>query len=345
MFSELPKIFDRVFMMGYVLPVLVFLGATIGLLRCFGLDPAAQLLTATDSVIGAATTLLLLWAGGLLLTALNWEIFRLMEGYGRFNPVRFLKRRQLDQFKRLLDDTWSLATKSNRTDSEERQFKLLKYRLAEYYPVDLPSEYTPETRKKVEQDKERLMPSAFGNAVRAFEVYPRLMYGIEGTRGWDRLLTVVPDAYIKHIDDAKAKTDMWLNFGFLSVVFLVEYVVLVFYTQQIVALWVLLPALALGVLASNRAVSAAVTWGGMVKAAFDVYLPMLLKTLNYERFNTRSEERAFWQDFSHAFLSRKPDSLWDHVGFTVAEPGQVPVCQMDELLQTSINDNRSKIKL
>lgn len=53
-------------------------------------------------------------------------------------------------------------------------------------------------------DQERwLLPTSFGNTIRAFEVYPRVMYGIDSIIGWNRLLGVIPKEYGDLYNDAK----------------------------------------------------------------------------------------------------------------------------------------------
>jgi hypothetical protein len=55
------------------------------------------------------------------------------------------------------------------------------------------------------------LPTRFGNAIRSFEVYSRIIYGLEAIDGWPRLLAVIPADYRQAIDDAKAQVDFWVN--------------------------------------------------------------------------------------------------------------------------------------
>ena len=72
-----------------------------------------------------------------------------------------------------------------------------------------------------------LLPTSFGNTIRAFEVYPRVMYGLDAIPGWLRILAVIPKDYRESVDNAKAQVDFWLNLWFLSILMIFEYVLTV----------------------------------------------------------------------------------------------------------------------
>jgi hypothetical protein len=191
---------------------------------------------------------------------------------------------------------------SNLTDKQEDEFTKLMGELAEKFP----------------DKKDLVLPTAFGNAIRAFEVYPRVMYGMEIIDSWPRILAFVPKDFRDLIDDAKAQVDWWINLSFVSFLLLIEFWVVIFYKWKLTLNWayiilnILVPlALFVGLnwFFLSRATSSAVSWGDFVKAAFDVYRFRLLKSMSLDVPKTRDAESELWMNFSQAIAFRFPDSL------------------------------------
>jgi hypothetical protein len=302
-FGQLPKLLDRDFIVGYFLPVLTFVAASLGLSARFGgtsivlpLDQSSILLSTV--VLGLASAL-----GGVILLILNRDIIRLMEGYGRLNPARLLawieKRRYKkysSNISKLTLERDSFISKSTEVPQElQTRRNQLIWQIAERFP----------------DREDNLLPTALGNTIRAFEVYPYVMYGIDAIEGWSRLLGVIPKDYREVIDSAKAQTDFWVNLWLLSLLFMIEYIGFALYWGQVKMLW--LPPVALGMafIASAGARTAAVEWGSLVKASFDIFLPQLRTKLEFPFPANASEERQQWNNFSKAFLYRQPSNVAD----------------------------------
>lgn len=303
MFSELPKLFDRNFAIAYFLPVSLFMVATALLLNSFGYWANIATLFTGNTLFDATLAVFAAWIIGILLLVLNREIYRFVEGYGLYNPLRLFENRTREKYKRKvkrldwLDDNYSELTVEQRSE----RTKLMK-ELVESYP-----------------DSERLiLPTAFGNTLRAFEVYPRVMYGFEGIDGWTRILAVLPKDYRELIDDAKAQVDWWVNMGVMSLLFLIEFWYAIFSKWGLTLPWyittlnLVLPIaiyVLLSLLLSWRAASAAIGWGDYVKSAFDLYRFALLESMGIDAPKTRKEEREVWTRFSQAVLFNLPESL------------------------------------
>ncbi|HEY9663682.1 MAG TPA: hypothetical protein V6C65_34975, partial [Allocoleopsis sp.] len=157
--------------------------------------------------------------------------------------------------------------------------------------------------------KDLLLPTAFGNTIRAFEIYPPQMYGLDAIEGWNRLLAVIPKDYRELIDATKAQTDFWLNLGLLSLLALLEYICISIYKHELKALWIPLGILTVNLIAYSRATAAAAEWGAFVKGAFDIFLPELYKKLSFAHPNDRGQERDILMSFSQAFLYRLPEMM------------------------------------
>lgn len=301
MFGELPKLFDRNFVIGFSLPVAIFITFSILINNPYPFGTQVVDFLTIDLLVGTTTIGLLSWVGGIVLLALNRDLYRIMEGYRKYNPLKLFgwmeKRRYQSMTSELekLDDEFRECIGS-KTDfpvkSRTRRNELMR-QLAEEFP-----------------DKEEyLLPTPFGNVLRSFEVYPRYMYGFEAIDGWGRLLAVIPKDYLELIDAARAQVDFWVNLGVVFILLQIEYIVLAFITGTPLQWWVVLLFIVLGTIAPMRATSAAREWGDFVKSAFDVYRFKLLESLGIDPPKSRQEERVLWTKYSQAIIYRLPESL------------------------------------
>jgi hypothetical protein len=149
-------------------------------------------------------------------------------------------------------------------------------------------------------DEKWVLPTALGNTIRAFEVYPRVMYGLEAIDGWERLLGVVPTDYRVQINAAKTQMDFWVNLWLLALLFLPEYAAFAIYGEGLRVPWAPLAAVVVAFFAAWRAKSAAVQWGDLVKASFDLFLPELWTKLGFAPAEDAKKERETWENFSWA---------------------------------------------
>lgn len=303
MFGELPKLFDRNFVIGFFLPVAVLIAVSILIINPYPFGSQVVDFLTRDLLVGTTTLGLLSWVGGIVLLAINRDLYRIMEGYRKYNPLKLFGRLEKRRYRRLvselekLDDEYRECIDSKREfpdKSRSRRNEIMR-QLAEEFP-----------------DKEEyLLPTPFGNVLRSFEVYPRYMYGLEAIDGWGRLLAVIPKDYLDLIDAARAQVDFWVNLGVVFILLQIEYVVLAFITGTPLQWWVVLLFIALGTLAPLRATSAAREWGDFVKSAFDVYRFNLLESLGIDLPKSREEERKVWTKYSQAIIYRLPETLPD----------------------------------
>lgn len=303
MFSELPKLFDRNFAIAYFLPVSLFMVASSWLLKATGYWIKIRSMATGNTIFDATLAVFASWIIGILLLVLNREIYRVLEGYGKYNPLKLFKGRAQREFARKSQRLKWLDTHYANLATEFRleRMELMK-ELVESYP-----------------DKEELiLPTAFGNALRAFEVYPRVMYGLESIDGWPRILSVVPKDYRELIDDAKAQVDWWVNLGVMSLIFLFEVWCVIFTKWGIAPGWfitalnILIPLLIyllINLAFLWRATSAAIGWGDFVKSAFDIYRFSLLELLGIEPPKTRRAEKILWTKISQSIIYRLPNQI------------------------------------
>src|SRR6266849_199683 len=207
MFGDIPKIFDRNFIIAYLLPSSLALAFSLSITH--GLGSLSSLDTTRGAVFAAFA-----FAIGMALMAANRNVTRVLEGYGRINPMRIMK--PIQKLRYWYVRRQSLLAKRQRRrhragqkpDLNQLRDARIKYmtRLAERYP----------------ERKALLMATALGNAIRAFEGYPRVMYNFGVIEGWNRLIAVVPKEFLDLVDSAKAQTDLWINVWLLNILLVLD---------------------------------------------------------------------------------------------------------------------------
>jgi hypothetical protein len=315
LFGELPKIFDRNFAIGFFLPAAAFVGVSLGLVSGFGLSAKLpdgfQAVNLTSTTLSGLTALL----GGVMLLVLNYEIYRILEGYGQYNPMKLLGGIEKRRFKNHVKQVEALNQKLRAYRSAGEDFppelrskrNVLMWRMAERFP----------------SKESELLPTAMGNTIKAFEEYSRIMYGLDIIAGWSRLNAVIPKDYREMIDTAKAVTDFWLNLWLLGILIVVEYFGLVIHAGSWKIIWFPPAAILVAWIAKSRARAAAVDWGDLIKASVDSFIVELRKKLDFPAPADTDEERRLWQDFSRAMLYKDPKSLIDRVRTAEkTEPGE-----------------------
>jgi MFS family permease len=212
MLSSLPKLADRTFVLGELLPTLLF---AIALLFLFRDQPtaAAWIDAVTEKSIGwqGVYFLLAVWASAVLLLVLNHFLYRFLEGYEL--PQRLAERRKEWHRRRLraiLDELKQLYAKC---DEQADAFPLADRDRIRQLAVERMT-WLPSRESDV-------LPTRFGNAIRAFEVYPRDIYGADGVSIWLRLGTVIPKAFAEQIEGVRSQIDFLINCCMFSVIIVV----------------------------------------------------------------------------------------------------------------------------
>jgi hypothetical protein len=287
MWGELPKLFGKAFAIGFFLPSAATLLAFLGVFLAFGdYGVTTQLANkVTSEWIGATISIFILWMGGVTLMALNRPIIRFFEGDYRFNPLRFLLFSKTRRFARIDKEILDLR--------RERDAAALN---GTAWPSDRAARYG----KLMEEYSEypnalaHILPTKFGNAIRSFEVYSRIIYGLEAIDGWPRLLAVIPADYRQAIDDAKAQVDFWVNIWLGSLLVAVLYGALSGTKGTVPMLWIPVVALVIAFGAARGARALVGEWGALVMSAFDLFRGDLCKKMGLKMPPTIGEEREMW---------------------------------------------------
>jgi hypothetical protein len=135
-----------------------------------------------------------------------------------------------------------------------------------------------------------ILPTRLGNILRAAERRPYHRYGLDAIICWSRLWLVLPDAIKQDIQTAQVELNnavrlfLWsglgLGWGILS--------------------WKIIPIALLALLcAYNWILNAAITYGELIEASFDLYRPLLYEALRWQLPPDPNEERRVGQQLTN----------------------------------------------
>ena len=339
MISSLSSLADRNFIIGFLLPTAVALAMLQWLFA--DIVPVANVLYADtkDATALLAAAVLGGWLAAALLLSVSNALHRILEGY--WGPLATASVRDAEIAKATAAS--SAITTASAEEATARQ-NLAKVRAE--FDAGTATAQALQTAKTQRDDAAKAhalkrrdyharypmppdaaLPTKFGNVLRAFETYPLTVYGAEGITVWPRLLAVIPDAYQKQIDTARAETDFYVNFVFISAVLAVLATlrfVLAIAPDVAADAWNVeidggavpdayaLRFLAIAALncaicgsAYRGAIATAMAWGSYVRSAFDLYLPALANALGYEHPRTDAERRLFWYRLVQTFLENR----------------------------------------
>lgn len=260
MTDKLPELFGRNFFVGYFVPALLGIAAAAGLVE-LAVGPTRLIDIFEDDFLLAGTTgLLIAWFIGILLMGLNYELIRFLEGYGALNPLQLLGGLQERSWAKLTAELECLEQKppDTLTAKEHSRESAIRQRIAERFP----------------ESPSSVLPTSIGNTIQAFEVYPRVLYGLDPIPLWHHLVAIMSEGARTAIEDAKATFDFWINTLVLASVTTVIALPLFVAADRHDIWYVALGAIGgmiVGAIAYSRAVVAAVLWGDSVTAAFDVH--------------------------------------------------------------------------
>lgn len=305
--SELNKVFGRDFLIGFFLPALFFLAGTLGLAHLPGVENHWFDWVKIDlekPLEDSALLTLIVWVFAVFLQALNREIFRLAEGYWgdwlRWRMAWFQRWR----FSKLERDLQTLEGEREACANEKKPFnknealmKIWRLRVTRYPNEEL-----------------TVLPTTFGNIVRAYEDYPRVLYGFESINGWSRLQALFSKEFRENLSQARARVDLWLNTCFLATVLAAETAAVLHHFHLAGLIWIIPCLLLLALCAYARAKRGAEQYGEQVKAAFDIYLPKLAKKLGYDLSSDIEKNFRFWDFFSKMIVYRSKEAFEDMTG-------------------------------
>lgn len=181
--------------------------------------------------------------------------------------------------------------------------KWLKKIRIEYYQKVLRKIYDQDDYERIyftfpfPNEPNEVMPTRFGNIIKNSELYSYHRYDMDAVLLWPRIFAVLPETYVKTIDDAKGSLDFMLIVSCLSALFAFITGIYLIIVQGAWWLFLLcfLGGMTIAWLAYESALEAAITYGQLIKSTFDLYKGELWKQLGYEQPKSLDEERDSWR--------------------------------------------------
>jgi hypothetical protein len=301
--SDVAGIFSRYFVVGFFVPSFVALVLVSQLLSHESL-PSVYLEASPGgriAVLGGAAVLV-----GLILLGLNYPILRLFEGYPLTRrwfawPLRFpLVRWQRKRLRR----AWC-ATKGTKTEREKRN---ARYRLARHFPPDIACDH--------------VLPTGFGNAVRAFERHPTIRWGLNAIAAWPRIEMLLSTEEQQLLADTKGNVAFFVNGSLLTglggVALIADRLLTQAHTFPSDALYVL--PFVVSILCYWASTTAAITWGEVVTSSIDLHRLELYRRRGRRAPTDFTDERNnVARAFNHAV--NRGDRIDDSYAATPMTPG------------------------
>jgi hypothetical protein len=319
------------------------------------------------SVIG----LLLITSLGFTLYSLNTYIYKAFEGYTFILGVNssfrhsFLKR-QASRFKKIENERKWLAKEQERIfqkivrEQESETVGEWRVKRLERYGNELRTinarQYTltSERNENYPPSLDLLLPSRFGNILRAAELYPGSRYTIDAVPLWGRMAHVIPEDSMEKVDQANNQCSFLLNAALLSSIFSVLSFLAAAY--QGLVLWACLSSKQLlyfiaidqlpsiyeqriGIYIVLALLGCMVAWffyeasllnvtqyGDMIRTAYDLYRFRLLEALHLSLPNNLLEERELWRCINNFVIG---NDRWEEFNYSNIERESPPLYMTD----------------
>ena len=231
--------------------------------------------------------------------AFNFTIIRILEGYfGWDSPIlKPLKQIKVLEKKKLYNNL--LRQKAYYMNS------IIGKNAVQYLDTYFPN------------NKDSILPTRLGNAIKAFEDYPSLRYGIDSVALWPRLAPIlVENKYIEFVSQQKSSFDFLINLMIATIICSFELVYLCIYLNKILFCIFILIASFLSIkFLYFGIINGAVQWGFSVRVAFDLYRKDLWTLLRLKSVNTFSDEINRWKEISNLISSGNSKNNFDSIDY------------------------------
>lgn len=321
MINEFTKIVDKNFIIGYVLPVIIY--ATIFLLILDLYFPqtsniVSKFLSQNESSIliskegnyyeglglvqnlwTISIIIIISWLISIFLMLLNRGLIRFLEGYHYLEtPLgKFMIKLQKRKYNRL------------RKKTEQLKEEYFRYKNAgEMPPAQLTKKYGNILSNFVSRypDSKYIMPTSLGNIIKASERYPRKIYGIDSILFWSRIMLIVPKDSKDMLNSAKAQLDFAINSLYFTAIIIVEYFALSLITNTYLHVWIPVLALILFKIFYRYTLTSALEWCECIKSIYDIYRKNLLTQMGIKIPASWLGERQLWEKLNKTLRFQYP---------------------------------------
>jgi hypothetical protein len=299
--SDIAGVFSRYFIVGFFLPAffaIVALSQSIDAAMLPAVYNHASAGAQIAIVGGAALAL------GLLLLGLHYPVLRLYEGYPlaarkSWFVLRLLYNLMIShQRRRFRRAVRACGDLSNQSAAEFDA----SWRLDRRFP------HNP----KNPTDEGLLLPTSFGNAIRAFERHSFIRWHLNAIAAWPYVENLLSDHESEVLSDARGDVAFFINSSLLAILtgFVLGFDMLD-YTSSPSAFFLLIP-LAIAIVAYQAAVGSAISWGEVVRACIDSHRLQMYTTLGLRSpTSVKDEQRIAWHLNSTLLVGKRmPDEFF-----------------------------------
>jgi hypothetical protein len=145
------------------------------------------------------------------------------------------------------------------------------------------------------KDDRQILPTRFGNAIRAFETYGKSRFNMDSQTLWHELVAVTPKYIQSEIDSAQSSVDFFVALFYLSLFF--GFACLVLGAIEHFKIGILLlsfPAFSLAILCHWLAIKAIDAWSSPIHALVNLGRVKLADGLGLKLPKTLEEEKKMW---------------------------------------------------
>jgi len=275
--EKLGGLFDRRFWTAYWMPVFIgFLLLASIIAIHYGMVAMLRRwleMNATEQTVLAFSALLTITMFAYLLQALTSPLMRFYEGYALPRRLaEWSKAGQENQVNRLIAGMNDPANKSSASDARNRYT---------YFPENL----------------KRLRPTRFGNTLTAAEEHAYNMLKLDSVLWWPRLFPLLPENFREQVNTALVPVVGLLNLCTALILLATFGSGFIFWTDQ---RWWLFGLILPGGLVLARfcyiaAIHAAVSYGNLIRTAFDLYRHNILKQMGIFVPTNVDDEVYLWR--------------------------------------------------
>jgi hypothetical protein len=311
----LSRLIDKDFLVGFMLPAAFGMISIVILLN--DISPRFSLYSYIINTQSSSTPLMLklssasigiLWIFAVILQIMNGSLQNMLVGYsGPFNRTKWkaqMAAKYEEQSAQLCELYRAISDPETDVSEELRR---------QYYSGNI------RFRKVWPSNRRLVLPTRFGNVIRAAETYALQRYGADSVALWPRMQALVSKKAQAQLNDARAQLDCFINLWVLGILCAVIAI-----TRSLGALYSSWPvsadtivtgggyalaslgAILFSWLAYEKAIERGFIWGELFRSAFDLYLPSLAKQMGYKLPPKEKEQRRFWAAVNNSFLYQQP---------------------------------------
>jgi len=246
-------------------------------------------LSAFQQGIRIAFSFLILIGSSIVTQSLRFPVLRFMEGYWVW-PFNYLTVGIAEFRKRYFQSQYSQLRKLK---DVEQAGKLKENEIGYLMQLEQWAHWNP-------VKKEDLLPTAFGNILRAREQSPERKYGLDAMICWPRLWFLLPENVRSDLEGARISLDRLVELWFWGLLFLV---------WAIITPWAIALSLIWMFFAYSIALQSAKVYGELLEAAFDLYRLLLYDASNWARPTNIEKEKEFGKQLTEFLWRGTPPKL------------------------------------